>query len=100
SVGGLGRRRLCPYSDVDLVLLHADRKDVGDVAERLWYPIWDSGLSLDHSVRTVKQTLAVADDDLNAALGLLDARPIAGDASLAEDLVAKGREQWRQRAKR
>jgi [protein-PII] uridylyltransferase len=100
SVGGMGRRELCPYSDVDLVLLHAGRKDVGEVAERLWYPIWDSGLSLDHSVRTVKQALAVADDDLKAALGLLDARPIAGDASLADGLVAKGREQWRRRAKR
>ncbi|MBV9412681.1 MAG: [protein-PII] uridylyltransferase, partial [Acidimicrobiia bacterium] len=42
AVGGMGRRELCPHSDVDLVLLHGGRKDVGDVAERLWYPIWDS----------------------------------------------------------
>ncbi len=100
AVGGLGRLELCPHSDVDLVLLHGGRKDVGEVAERLWYPIWDSGLSLDHSVRTVKQAVAVADDDLKAALGLLDARPIAGDVALAEDLVERVRRQWQQRARR
>jgi [protein-PII] uridylyltransferase len=103
AVGGMGRRELCPHSDVDLVLLHAgrtDAADVADVAERLWYPIWDSGLSLDHSVRTPKQALAVADDDLKAALGLLDGRPVAGDTDLADDLLAKARDQWRRRARR
>jgi [protein-PII] uridylyltransferase len=96
----MGRRQLCPHSDVDLVLVHAGRKDVGDVAERLWYPIWDSGLSLDHSVRTVKQALAVADEDLKAAMGLLDGRLIAGDPALADDLLEKARAQWRRRARR
>jgi len=100
AVGGMGRRELCPQSDVDFVLLHNGRKDVGQVAERLWYPIWDSGLSLDHSVRTPKQALAVADDDLKAALGLLAGRPIAGDTELAEDLLGRARDQWRRRARR
>jgi [protein-PII] uridylyltransferase len=100
AVGGMGRRELCPHSDVDLVLVHDGRKDVGDVAERLWYPIWDSGLALDHSVRTPKEALAVADDDLKAALGLLDGRPIAGDAALGRDLLEKARSQWQRRARR
>ncbi|MBV8982340.1 MAG: [protein-PII] uridylyltransferase [Acidimicrobiia bacterium] len=100
AVGGLGRRELCPYSDVDLVLLHGGRKDVGDVAERLWYPIWDSGLSLDHSVRTSKQALAVTEDDLKAALGLLDGRPFAGDLDMGLDLVERVRTQWGRRARR
>ena len=100
AVGGLGRRELCPYSDVDLVLLHGGRKDVGKVAERLWYPIWDSGLSFDHSVRTPKEALRVADDDLKAALGLLDARVIAGDPALGDEVLGKVRDQWRRRAKR
>jgi [protein-PII] uridylyltransferase len=100
AVGGLGRRELCPYSDVDLVLLHGGRKDIGAVAERLWYPIWDSGVSLDHSVRTPEEALAVAADDLKAALGLLDGRVIAGDAGLGEDLLEKALAQWRRRAKR
>ena len=64
-----------PASDLDLVLIHDGRRgrDVGALADRLWYPIWDSGFKLDHSVRTPNQARAIADDDLKAALGLLDA---------------------------
>ena len=86
AVGSLGRKELCPYSDLDLMLLHRGRRDIGAVADRLWYPIWDSGLSLDHSVRTVKQAISVADDDFKAAIGLLDARPVAGDLALGHTL--------------
>src|SRR5438270_2908572 len=100
AVGSLGRRELCPYSDLDLLLLHRGRRDVGAVAERLWYPIWDSGLSLDHSVRTVKEALSVADSDLKAAIGLLDARPIAGDMKLGDALVEQTQNLWRRRARR
>src|SRR5919206_5241645 len=52
AVGALGRRELVPYSDLDLVLLHDGRKDIHRLAEQLWYPLWDAGLGLDHSVRT------------------------------------------------
>ena len=52
AVGALGRRELAPYSDLDLVLLHDGRKDVDRLAEQLWYPLWDAGIGLDHSVRT------------------------------------------------
>ena len=100
AVGSLGRRELCPHSDLDLMLLHRGRKDVGAVAERLWYPIWDSGYSLDHSVRTSKEVLAVADKDFKAALGLRDARPVAGDIDYGEELVAKVQDLWRRRARR
>ena len=100
AVGGYGRRELCPGSDLDVVLLHGGVKDVKTVAERLWYPIWDAGIGLDHSVRTVKEALAVASDDLKAALGLLDARLVAGDADLAADLVERGRQRWRKRSAR
>ena len=100
AVGGYGRGELAPYSDLDVVLVHGGRKDVKSVADRVWYPIWDAGVGLDHSVRTVKEALAVAADDLKAALGLVDARFVAGDASLAEELRRKAREQWRSRSNR
>ncbi len=58
------------------------------LAERLWYALWDGGVRLDHSVRTVAQAVAVAGADLPAALGLLDARYVAGDAGLGRELVA------------
>ncbi|MGH9165693.1 MAG: [protein-PII] uridylyltransferase, partial [Acidimicrobiales bacterium] len=98
AVGGLGRRELCPGSDLDLVLMHRGRGDPRQVAEGLWYPIWDAGLGLDHSVRTVKEALRVAAEDLKAALGLLDARLVAGDAELAADLAERAGHQWRRRS--
>ena len=52
AVGGYGRAELCPQSDLDVLLLHDGRSDVGALAERLWYPIWDEGLKLGHAVRT------------------------------------------------
>src|SRR5687768_14770898 len=53
AVGGLGRRELVPYSDLDLLLVHNGHKGVDAIAEKLWYPLWNSGIGLDHSVRTV-----------------------------------------------
>ena len=99
-MGGYGRRELCPGSDLDVVLVHRGAKDVKALAERIWYPIWDAGMGLDHSVRTVKEALAVAGDDLKAALGLLDARLVAGDADLAADLVTRAHDRWRRRPSR
>lgn len=97
ALGGLGRREVLPYSDLDLVLVHERRPD-GDltrIADSLWYPLWDSGIGLDHSVRTVDQCLAVAASDVCAGLSLLDARIVAGDTDLGA-LVADGaRRQWR-----
>jgi len=95
AVGGLGRREVVPGSDLDLVLVHAGRPDVAELADALWYPVWDSGVGLDHAVRTVEQALAVAADDLKAALGLLDVRHVAGDADLSASLLTRTRAAWR-----
>ncbi|HZG92297.1 MAG TPA: [protein-PII] uridylyltransferase [Pseudonocardia sp.] len=95
AVGALGRRELAPYSDLDLVLLHDGRKDVDKLAEQLWYPLWDAGIGLDHSVRTPGQAVQVAATDLRAAFGLLEARPIAGDAALADKVGTAVRQAWR-----
>ena len=95
AVGGLGRRELAPGSDLDLLLVHASRPDVAKAADALWYPLWDSGVALDHAVRTVDEALAVAAEDLKAALGLLDARHVAGDASLTAELLTRTRAAWR-----
>jgi [protein-PII] uridylyltransferase len=95
AVGGYGRREPAPGSDLDLVLVHRGRGDVKQVADRIWYPIWDTGVPLDHSVRTVSEAVAVAREDLKAALGLLDARHVAGDAALTADLRAAALAAWR-----
>src|SRR4051812_37954363 len=98
AVGALGRRDPAPGSDLDLVLVHDGRPDIAALADKLWYPIWDTGVGLDHSVRTVDEAVAVARGDLKAALGLLDARHLAGDAGLSADLISATRAVWRQGA--
>ncbi|HET9656178.1 MAG TPA: [protein-PII] uridylyltransferase, partial [Kineosporiaceae bacterium] len=98
-VGSVARGDTGPASDLDLVLLHDGRSvgaaEVSALAERLWYPLWDAGLRLDHSVRTPNQCREVAAGDLSAAIGLLDLRPLAGDASLVVRTRATLLGDWR-----
>lgn len=97
AVGGLGRRELVPYSDLDLVLLHdgtVATAELDRVAQALWYPLWDAKVGLDHAVRTAAEALSVARDDLRTAMGLLELRVIAGDEQLAAGLAASAKQQW------
>jgi [protein-PII] uridylyltransferase len=97
AVGSLGRGDLAPGSDLDLLLVHTGRSDIAQVADRIWYPIWDDPMPLDHSVRTLGQVGQAAESDLRVALGLLDARPVAGDPELAAEVVVAGRRLWEKR---
>ena len=100
AVGGYGRQELCPGSDIDVLLLHRGRRDIREVADRIWYPLWDEGLKLGHGVRTVKEALSLAANELEVATSLLDTRWIAGDEALADELATKAMEQWRRRGTR
>ena len=60
AVGGYGRSELAPGSDLDVILVHHDRRDVDEIAQRVWYPIWEEGIALDHSVKTVAGALDIA----------------------------------------
>ncbi|MGW8380743.1 [protein-PII] uridylyltransferase [Streptomyces sp. ODS28] len=103
AVGGYGRGELSPRSDLDLLLLHdgsAPREEIAALADRLWYPVWDLGLALDHSVRTTAQARKAAEDDLKVQLGLLDARHLAGDPDLTAALRTGTLAQWRAQAHR
>ncbi|MFC4502120.1 MULTISPECIES: [protein-PII] uridylyltransferase [Streptomyces] len=100
AVGGYGRGELSPRSDLDLLLLHdgGDHKAVAAVADRLWYPVWDLGLALDHSVRTPAEARKTAGEDLKVQLGLLDARHLAGDLGLTAGLRTTVLADWRNQA--
>jgi [protein-PII] uridylyltransferase len=65
------------------------------MADRIWYPIWDSGTRLDHAVRTTAEARRVARTDLKVALGLLYARHVAGDPELTSTLRLGALEDWR-----
>src|SRR5271170_3993219 len=98
AVGGYGRGELCPFSDLDLVLIHSGRRDIKAVADAIWYPVWDEGVRLDHSVRKPSEVLATAKQDLRVQLGLLDGRCVAGDTSISDPLLSDAAELWRRQA--
>ncbi|MCK1822060.1 [protein-PII] uridylyltransferase [Streptomyces sp. XM83C] len=100
AVGGYGRGELSPRSDLDLLLLHdgSDPGAVAALADRLWYPVWDLGLALDHSVRTPAEARRTAGEDLKVQLGLLDARHLAGDLGLTAGLRTAILADWRNQA--
>ncbi|MGI5136672.1 MULTISPECIES: [protein-PII] uridylyltransferase [unclassified Streptomyces] len=100
AVGGYGRGELSPRSDLDLLLLHdgGDSKAVAALADRIWYPVWDLGLDLDHSVRTPSEARRTAGEDLKVQLGLLDARHLAGDLGLTAALRTAVLADWRNQA--
>jgi [protein-PII] uridylyltransferase len=100
AVGGYGRREMAPGSDLDLLLVYDRKGRIKAVADAIWYPVWDTGIHLDHSVRTPKEVRAAMDGDIKVALGLLDARRVAGDERLADSVLARAREQWKTRASR
>lgn len=102
AVGSHARREAGPASDLDLVLLHDDRShtpaELAARAEKLWYPLWDSGLRIDHSVRSVAECRRTATGDLTAAIAMLDLRAIAGDPTLTARTRTAVRDQWRRQA--
>lgn len=103
AVGGYGRRELAPASDLDLVLAHpkgVPAAAAAAVAERIWYPVWDAGWRLDHSVRTPDQARRMAVEDLRVLLGLLDARTVAGDDEVTARIRSAVLTDWRTSAPR
>jgi [protein-PII] uridylyltransferase len=97
ALGGYGRRLLLPGSDVDLMVLHSERRSepVREPAERMFYPLWDAGISLGHAVRTVEDCLAEARSRIDVACSLLDARAVAGDRALPPELARRLLEELR-----
>lgn len=85
AVGGYGRRELFPYSDVDLLLLvrkppvDAAAKDALSEFLRI---LWDSGLRVSHSVRTVEECCQVTEGNFELTVSLLDERLLGGDRTL------------------
>nr|WP_246494812.1 [protein-PII] uridylyltransferase [Streptomyces zagrosensis] len=101
AVGGYGRGELSPRSDVDVLLLHdgsVDASALAVLAEQMWYPIWDMGLALDHSVRSLSEAREAAAENLKVQMGLLDARHVAGDADLTARLRTAALADWRAKA--
>ncbi len=98
AVGGYGRREMAPFSDLDIALVHLPDADISSFAERVWYPMWDSGLKLGQRVDTVDGLCKLARTDLDTATSLLATRLLAGDEDIALDLAVAAASQWRENA--
>ncbi|MDQ3544821.1 MAG: nucleotidyltransferase domain-containing protein, partial [Actinomycetota bacterium] len=97
ATGGYARGALCPGSDLDVVLLHPKRArvaEVRDVAQAIWYPVWDSGLKLSPAAHTAKTMLALAGDDLVTATSILEVRCLAGHGAAVDAVRDGALKQW------
>jgi [protein-PII] uridylyltransferase len=93
ALGSYARRDMAPYSDIDLLVLHADgvREDTLELlAGNLLRPLWDAGLQVGHAVRSREQCLAAAkelsagNEVLESTTAMLEARFVAGDSTVAD----------------
>jgi len=92
AVGGFGRRELFPYSDVDVLIL-LERESLtlalkNPLAEFVRL-LWDAGLRLSHSVRTVAECTEIHEGNIELSISLLDRRLLAGSAEVYAKLQAK-----------
>jgi len=91
AVGGYGSGELYPGSDVDLLILVADEPDTTHPSgaapqlEQLIGLLWDIGLDIGHSVRSVNQCLDEADRDITVETAMLEARYLIGARTLYDD---------------
>ncbi|GAB1256745.1 [protein-PII] uridylyltransferase [Aurantivibrio plasticivorans] len=91
AVGGYGRGELHPHSDIDLLLLLRDDEvdGVKQSIEGFITLLWDIGLEIGQSVRTVSQCLSIAKNDISVATNLMECRTLLGDDSLRAELAQK-----------
>ena len=84
ALGGYGRRHLCPYSDIDLLIVFGGA--IGAPEERflreLLHPLWDAGFVVGHQVREVAELAEPETGNPEFLVALTDARFIAGDEAL------------------
>lgn len=91
AVGGYGRGELHPSSDVDLMILSADKpcRATCDKLEKFIAFLWDIGLEIGHSVRTLDECVALARDDITIATNIMEARTLFGSDQLRETLAER-----------
>jgi [protein-PII] uridylyltransferase len=89
ALGGYGRRELSPYSDIDLLFLHAGKpsKTVKHFVEQVLYLLWDIGLTVGHSFRSVGECVSMAREDLHSRTAMAEARLLTGNEPLFRQLT-------------
>jgi len=94
SVGGYGRAQLNPGSDIDILFLlpksahsYAKQSNESTLIQNLLYLLWDTGLKVGHSSRSVTECIKEAKTEQQSMTAMMDARLLAGDESLFTQLI-------------
>ena len=89
AVGGYGRKEFYPKSDTDLLILINDQKKEQhkkNISHFLAY-LWDIGIEVSHSTRTIKECITEGSRDISIATTLLESRYISGSKKMFENLI-------------
>ncbi|MGA2751121.1 MAG: [protein-PII] uridylyltransferase [Verrucomicrobiota bacterium] len=94
GTGGYGRAELNPHSDIDIMFLHESdmvaqgrpRPALSALLDGILYSLWDLGLKIGHSVRSIDDCVSIANTDMQSKTSLIEARLIAGDPVLYDRL--------------
>jgi len=91
AVGGYGRGELHPKSDIDILVLMENKcaKIHSQNIEQLLTLLWDIGLDIGHSVRTLDECISIAKEDITVATNLMEARTLQGHTELLDKLAEK-----------
>ena len=88
AVGGYGRGELNLRSDIDIMVVYKRKitKDIEEFTQKMLYLLWDCGLDVGFSIRSSKECVRLAKEDLNTMTSLIDLRHISGSTDLYEEL--------------
>jgi [protein-PII] uridylyltransferase len=88
AVGGYGRGELAPHSDIDLLLLYSvsKKEELPPLVEKILYPLWDLGLDVSCSSRSIDESLKMAQSDLYIKTSLIDGRYLDGEYEFFRNL--------------
>ncbi|CAN1486157.1 GlnD UTP,GlnB (protein PII) uridylyltransferase [Rhabdaerophilaceae bacterium] len=90
AVGGYGRGTLAPGSDTDIMfLLPVSTPWAESIAEAMLYVLWDLGLKVGHSTRTIDECIRTGREDLTIRTALLESRLICGDRGLFSEFETR-----------
>ncbi len=94
ALGGYGREEQCIHSDVDLLFLFEKNvpDEAEDIIQEIVYPLWDIGLEVGHSTRSLKECVSLSGEDFVVLNSVLDARFICGMSILYSELMRQIRE--------
>ena len=94
AVGGYGRGALAPFSDIDLLFLrpYKPTAHTESVIEFMLYALWDLGFKVGHASRTIEECIKLSREDFTIRTSILEARRLAGDDRLAEELKRRFRQ--------